>query len=383
MNNLLSRTAVILGLFLSAQYSRAQDIIIESGQGGQNVDHYKELKGDWTNNANSETEKSHAPGLAPGGGSRKLVPQNAAGEARFMPRFSQAGHYFVYVTWPKAANAKQVVYIAKHSSGQGSRAAIQNGTAYHNPGNADKWVYLGEYDFGTGDDQYISVMADPTITTANDPKQPGMLFADAIRFTQKPLTPQDGAELFPRDRVELRALPPDGVPAGAAPLLAATPSRPNQGGGQVARKNVAPAPTQSLSELTPTPALAPAPMETKPPLTAALTNVAGLAWGNDLGEALKAAANQPRKRILVYFHSAESILCARYDNEIFTNPQISNLLQNQYILVKLEIDQNSAVAAKLGVFRSGVVLLYDNAGNGLKKIEYAQNADGFAKEIQF
>src|SRR5881394_2892744 len=136
---LTSRTLAFIIAAVVSSNVWAQDIIIEAGKGGQNGDHYQELKGDWADGT-SPNEKSQAPGCTATAPSRKVTPQNANAEARFLPKFKQAGHYCVYVTWAKLANAKQVVYIAKHASGQGSRAAIQNGTGYHNPTNGDKWV---------------------------------------------------------------------------------------------------------------------------------------------------------------------------------------------------------------------------------------------------
>lgn len=365
----------------------AQDIVIEAGRGGHNADHYQEIKGQWIDCANPDTEKSGAAGLTPKTQCvPRRLPAGSAGEVRFVPQFSKAGHYFVYVTWGKAANSKQVIYLTRHGQSGSSRAAIQNGTGFHNPPNGDKWVYLGEFDFTRGDDQYVAIITDPTSTTSNDPGRPAYTYADAVRFSTKPLTLADGAELFPRDRVELRAMPPgSSIPAGAAPLLGAggNSAMAASGGSDPAKKAAAtPKPVNwNVQQL----AAPKVPVATQASTAMAGTSVlaAGLPWLADLKTGTAQLAKEPRKRLLIYFHTPESLLCSTYDSDVFANPELSALLRSKYVLVKVELENAPDLANAMGVFRSGVFFVYDSKGQGVKKLEQRYTAADLLRELEF
>ncbi|MGI8907457.1 MAG: thioredoxin family protein [Candidatus Sumerlaeaceae bacterium] len=354
----------------------AQDIIIEACQGGQNSSNYAEISGQWISSVDATTERSGAPGLTPAGTcmARKLNT-GTAGEARFYPRFTNAGHYCVYVTWPRAANSKQVLYVTRCSGNQSAKSVIQNGVGYRNPANGSRWIYLGEWDFAAGGDDYIAVSANARDTTPNDPSKPGAVYADAVRFVLKPLTPADGAELFPRDRVEMRGLGAS-IPAGAAPLLnanvAAQPagvlgSAPNAGAsGSPSAAYSAPAAGLSAGAVPP-----------------GVDVSSGISWMSNLQQAQASAAADKQKRIVIYFHSGESQLCMKYDREVFTNPEVVKLIREKYFPVKLELEQAAEIATALGVFRGGTILVYDSAGNGLKKITESLEVPGMMQELRF
>lgn len=386
-------SAIALSVMASGfpEIAMGQDLIIEAGQGGKNSSQYAETSGQWSDATDAKNERSTAPGLTPGEQckARKLTT-GQAGESRFYPRFTQGGHYCVYVTWPSSANAKQILYVTHTGGNSSAKSCIQNGTGYHNPANGNKWIYLGEWDFKPGGDDYVALVSNGSETTANDPNKPGILFADAVRFTMQPLTGNDGADLFPRDRVEMRALGAS-VPPGAAVLLTASGVAKPKAGGAAAAAAANAAPAVSASAIPPptaaiTPALPPG-VSTPPPSVGVMgsnTATAGaVEWMPSIQQAQQKAASDKSKRILIYFHSPDSQQCMKLDNEILPNPDVSQLLREKYVPVKLDLAQAQEIAHALDVFRAGTLLVYDSAGNGLKKVESAPDAATLIRELQF
>src|SRR4051794_19167852 len=114
MNSRRTGILVSVSFVLTCASAYAQDTIVEAGSGGQNNANYAEISGQWSNGADPQSERSSAPGLSAPDKcpSRKITP-GVSSEARFYPRFTQTGHYCVYATWAKSANAKQVLYMTK------------------------------------------------------------------------------------------------------------------------------------------------------------------------------------------------------------------------------------------------------------------------------
>jgi hypothetical protein len=369
----------VVAAFIPAAILFAQDITIESGKGGHNADHYSEVSGDWTDSDASSGEKSAAPGLSQSVPARKVRISAGPAEARFYPQFETEGLYYVYVSWPSQANAKQVIYVTRHASGETARSCVQNGVAYRNPPNGDKWVYLGEFNFKPGKDQYVALLIDGKTTTGHDPGKPDTAYADGVRFSSKPLLPSDGAELFPRDRVELRALPAGSdIPSGAIPLMGVIPRGPKQ---RVAAHTEA-ANGKQLQAVAENGGTS---KKTKAVRSeAASRTTSAVNWQDDVSAAMKAAAQaQPQKRILIYCHSQESLLCAKYDSEIFTNPQIAALIAEKYVPLKIPIETEPRIAAALGAFRGGILIIYDAAGHGLKKINNVNDSAQLTSELEY
>jgi hypothetical protein len=366
-----------LAAFAASCNLHAQDLIIEAGQGGKNASQYAETSGEWADSGDAKTERSSAPGLTQADKckARKLAT-GQGGEARFYPRFSAAGHYCVYITYPSSANAKQVLYVTHCDGNSSAKSVIQNGVGYHNPANGNKWVYLGEWDFKEGGDDYVALVVNPKETTPNDPNKNGVAFADAVRFTAMPLTANEGADLFPRDRVEMRALGAS-VPSGAAVLLGAKPKAGKPAGAAAAsatgKSAAAPAAIEAASM--PIVGAGQAPGSSSP--------AGGLEWMDSIQAAQQLVAGDSSKRILIYFHSGDNAQCTKLDNEVFTNADVHKLLKDRYALVRLEMDRARELATALQVSAPGALLVYDNAGNGIKKVEAPSDAAELSRELQF
>lgn len=332
--------AVVIGSLVAlGARAAAQDLIIETQKEGQNFDRYEEIEGKWMDSKTpAATAKSRAPGCTDGNkcGTRKYIfsmgtpdqpdPTGIAepAAARFYPRFSAPGHYYVYVTWPRAANATPVKYIVKHAKGTDTKELTQDGWGGTETGisNANTWVLIGDYDFNAGNDQYVELRVDKSVRPVSA-KNYGQVYADAIRFTSKPLEDP-----------------------GQAALATVTPSA----GG-----------------VTPQPQTAP-------------TVVGQLKWYENIPDAQKAAAGT-NKRILLFFFSPSSERSKDLDKNL-ASPSVAPVLQKSYILARLNFLENTKIAYSLGVFKAGVINVYDAQGNALFQISERLSAEELAAKLK-
>ncbi len=185
-------------ILLSASAVPADDIVVESRAEGRGHSGYKELEGKWMDsNTPVSRAKSTAPGVSAGTiGSRKFMfsPEGTTATAapakpavpsrvRFSPNVSAAGSYYVYATWPGAANAGPINLTVRHAKGEEKRTIEQDGWGVvKTGGNANQWVPLGNYEFKPGEDQYVEMATGPDVK-ALGPNLAGQVYADAVRFT--------------------------------------------------------------------------------------------------------------------------------------------------------------------------------------------------------
>ncbi len=301
---------IVVGLVISAGGASAQDLIVESHATGKNFSHYKEVTGKWIDSRIPPSlAKSSAPGLTAPGlcGTRKTlfsgpnVTTTGPATARFLPKLERAGHYYVYATWPRAANATPVRYVVRHAEGFTDAVVAQNGFgAPPYECNAGVWVPLGDFDFVPGDDQYVEVGAEPGIREL-DTRWYGQVYADAVRFSSSPL-----ADL--------------GTPLGPE----------------------APPPPQG-TEL-------PLQIQHKP-----------LPWESELDPAMTRARSE-KKNILVFFHLPFSGGTTSIEQKLLSIPEIRAALDARFVMVRLDFSKSQETANRLGVFRANVITLYNSQG---------------------
>ncbi|MGI8905839.1 MAG: DUF255 domain-containing protein [Candidatus Sumerlaeaceae bacterium] len=320
--------ALALGAVAAAGYS--QDLIIEAGREGKNTSQYRELAGKWMDSRiPPQVAKSTAPGLTPPGAcsSRKTVfcgpniVTSGPAIARFSPRFPTPGHYHVYATWPRGANATPVRYVIKYAGGDTTtRKLTQNGWGGSDKDcNAGTWIDLGDYDFDAGEDQFVELHVEPDVKLL-EPNWYGQAYADAIRFSEKPLT----------DR-------------GVAMSSQAPPPWPGS----------------------------------EPP-----TIIAGkpLKWNPDIAAAWR-DAKSGKKKILLYFFSDDAFL-DYYEKQLFTDPAVQAFLDTAFVPVRIDMHKQPEVAKKLGGVRAGTLAVYENSGKPLGLISEPLAAADFMRRLQ-
>ncbi|MGI8906752.1 MAG: thioredoxin family protein [Candidatus Sumerlaeaceae bacterium] len=344
--------AVVAAVGFSSMAAYAEDIIIEARPEGQNHDKYKEHSGRWLDsNTPAATAKSAAPGLTPQGtcGTRKFAMGGApvdsktvVASARFSPKLASAGHYHVYVTFPKAANATPVNYIVKNARGEETKSLAQDGWGGVGNPNSGIWLSLGNFDFAAGDDQYVELQITGEAGVAS-PQTPGQAFADAVRFNSEPLS--------------------DAIPAPSGPAPTPKPLDPNATPVIAAAAPAAMIPAAAV----------PTPVEPAENIQ--------LSWLEDIKSA-QVDAGKSGKKIFVFFYSPESERSNNYDKKVFNNARVKSALKDGYVLVRVNIDENRSLANNLQVFRAGTINIYDDKGNGLNQFTETMDAEELVTKLK-
>jgi len=167
------RCVVTNGLGNATSDSAALRILfmVESRTGGLNYNRYSEVGTLYSSGA-----KSNAPCATADIGSRWAdMDSGASGVNKAVYSFTSpvAARYEVFVTWPASANASDnVEHIVTHAGGWASVFLDQDSDS--NPGGANSWNSLGQYNLTSGDPY--------TVTQTNeDYPDPGEVFrADAV-----------------------------------------------------------------------------------------------------------------------------------------------------------------------------------------------------------
>jgi len=334
------RMILCAGIFLiSCLCVYAQEVIIETSPGGQNVEWYNEISGKWTDSVG----KSIAKGLTPKIGSRFANLEDAeSSAARFIPNLPAAGFYEVFVTWPLQGNARRVKYIIHHADGDSIVYMNQDGWGVltRGAGNGNAWHSLGTYRFNAGQRGYIEI-ADEETQGKPDSRNWGRAYADAARF------------VFVSSARPVATMPPPSPTF--APVIRATPVR-------------TPVPIVTIAP-TPIPRLQPTISENS------------IQWVTDIYEAQRRARTENRK-IMLYFYSDKSRYYQKYETETLSDGAVVQFLNKNYVAVKFDFLRFSSEAFSLGAYKAPTFIFYDPNGNPKGKIDTFLPAQEFLDTIR-
>lgn len=90
-------------------------------------------------------------------------------------------------------------------------------------------------------------------------------------------------------------------------------------------------------------------------------------WNNNLDDALKQSQKE-NKNIFIYFGAEWCGYCKSLEKDTFTNPQLAKKLNNEYICVKVDTDENPDLASKYNVKGLPTLMILDSEGNPIKTI---------------
>lgn len=122
------------------------------------------------------------------------------------------------------------------------------------------------------------------------------------------------------------------------------------------------------------------------PLPPALTQAASakstssLDWFTAITPAQKKAAEQG-KRILVFFYMPRSKM-SDYFEQVLESPEVAEVLRKNYVLVKLNFMEQNKLAYTLGVFRAGVINIYDSKGSPLMQFMQKLSPTELAEKLK-
>jgi hypothetical protein len=104
---------------------------------------------------------------------------------RFLPKLQAPERLHVYATWPRGSNSRAILISVRHADGEVSGTLDQIGFPEQS-GNSDQWIFLGQYDFTSGDDQWVELRAS-SMSGGVVADKPVEFYADAVRFKDAPL----------------------------------------------------------------------------------------------------------------------------------------------------------------------------------------------------
>ena len=376
----------------------AQEIIVESRKEGKNSAGYSETKGVWY----SSTAKSNAEGCSdPTIGARFVDVDSGAkeAEARFTPVLPKAGAYDIYATWGHSGNALHVKYVINTGTKVEEVFLDQSGWGGSIPNNDHTWVPLGTFDLPAGNTAYVALQTS-SVTGKTDPQNLGRAYSDAIKFV-----PNTGTKLTPPPSFieQPSTTPARPTPASiSATPATSTPKVSTQTSPFVPRTTtspfVTPVPAQGATSpfVTPvstpvssspfvTPASTPAPSSPfVAPTTGTPSPVAqagSLNWHTSYTEAVRAgiAAGKP---VFLFFYSTLGGASQTLESDVLNAPAVKEKLMQNFILGKLDINQNRQVIEYYGVFKAPVIIFLDSRGYSRARIDVILTAEQLLAEME-
>ncbi len=106
-----------------------------------------------------------------------------------------------------------------------------------------------------------------------------------------------------------------------------------------------------------------------------------LRWETNLDQALKTAAASNRL-VLVHFWAPWCRPCQKLETTVFKQPNLGGQIEAKYVPVKLDLDQNHALATKYGVTAIPTDVILTPQGQVVYKTHSPQTADAYVSTMQ-
>jgi YHS domain-containing protein/thiol-disulfide isomerase/thioredoxin len=104
-------------------------------------------------------------------------------------------------------------------------------------------------------------------------------------------------------------------------------------------------------------------------------------WETDL-EGAKRLAAQTNRLVLVHFSAPWCQPCARLEERVFSNPGFAPAMQNQYVLVKLNLDHHAALAKQYNVTAIPADVILTSQGQVVHKLQSPPTATEYVGTMQ-
>ncbi len=86
-------------------------------------------------------------------------------------------------------------------------------------------------------------------------------------------------------------------------------------------------------------------------------------------------AQQEKKPVMVYFWAVWCQYCAGFQTNTLGNPQVKQILENDYVLVAMDLDVDRDVSSRYGVSYPPYLIFMDPNGTVLQRIPGAVDAN--------
>ncbi|MGC9517496.1 MAG: thioredoxin family protein [Methanomicrobiales archaeon] len=105
-----------------------------------------------------------------------------------------------------------------------------------------------------------------------------------------------------------------------------------------------------------------------------------LNWNNDFNTALQ-KAKETNKPIIIDFYANWCGACQQLDEDTFSDPQVIEKLNENYVLLKADIDSNPDLASQYQIYSVPTILIMDSNGQVIKRQEGYLPPDQFLNFI--
>ncbi len=105
-----------------------------------------------------------------------------------------------------------------------------------------------------------------------------------------------------------------------------------------------------------------------------------LQWSTDLNQAL-ADAKATNKSVFVDFYADWCSYCKEMDSGTYTSTQVMEKLNQSYVLVKVDVDENPDLSTKYQAYSLPTMVILDSSGNEIKRINGYQTPDQLLSQI--
>jgi len=103
-------------------------------------------------------------------------------------------------------------------------------------------------------------------------------------------------------------------------------------------------------------------------------------WRSNV-DAAKIEAIQANKLVLLHFWSPTCAPCKQLDSEVFSQPQIGQLLEQHFVPVKINADISPALSASFNIDRVPTDVVLSPQGNVVAKLSCPTTASGYSTQL--
>lgn len=103
-------------------------------------------------------------------------------------------------------------------------------------------------------------------------------------------------------------------------------------------------------------------------------------WGTDLNHAMQ-EAKASNKSIFVDFYADWCAYCKEMDEVTYADPQVKDKLSQNYVLLKVDVDENPSISSKYQAYSLPTMIIVDSNGSEIKRIIGYQGPEQLLNQI--
>jgi thioredoxin-related protein len=100
----------------------------------------------------------------------------------------------------------------------------------------------------------------------------------------------------------------------------------------------------------------------------------GLTWSRSLDKSIE-LARQENKPVAIYFWAIWCQYCAKFQSDTLGNPQVKNILENDFVLVAMDLDVDRDISNNYRVQAPPAVIFLDAKGNEMRDFRISGAVD--------